>query len=878
MTLVYQSRWQSRISFYLPLTSFTKQECEHLMAAIYPAMLSKMGYNCHIPKVVRYGPKRYGGAGMIHMYTEQGLKHLQHLLGNLRQQHELSDIIKITFSNYQFHLGIETFFLNTDITKFPYHVTGRIAFLWDFCNQYNITFNFPEVWLPSSNIEHDRNLMDVFTNIKKLSSHNLQIIHACCLYLQVTYLSDIVTPDGLSIREDILSPPSTYEPNYKPSSILEWPYQIRPTKEAFETWRRMLLYYFCVQPDSYIRRPNQTSTTLRYPLRLKRISNPLPTISPKFFGDIIATLPQPNRDSLQYLEYKEDVIKHLYSSLLCGKLCGASDGLVKKYGSYGFLLCDTDEEFHLNGMGLVPRTTTQTTSQRAEFYRGLALASLLKALWIWGGRTDVILELPVWIDNQHVIDTNPIAQHKQGIKSHTQEDYDLWELTRKTLSDIPFIIDWLWVKGHQDEKTDYEDLPFEARLNVQANDLANQAHQILDEPPIYSFLPSMPTILINDKVMSHSSMRLPLYESVHGDDLLGYMHESYGWTKEVLSYIDWDSFNLCYGKHTIHKMTNIVKYLHGWQYAGRKQQQIRESKIKSKRNKLTNKEEQLLEVRKATLCPAGCGQLEQQHHYLVCTALKWTPIIEDEWKTLSSRLKSMKTSPTIISIIMHALTHKYDTTNTRWPPCASSSDSIAYAASFQQQQIGWENMLKGRLSKKWTLAQTQYLLENGPFPKGTLEIWKTAFLPTLVKFGLDLWEKRNEIVHGKTRTENQLIQRKRILLLVKKKYREGQKSVGPAQKRLFYKPEVLRIRSTLRSLKNWLKSVTIAQEVQAKQLLNLRRSMKSFKTYGFTKLPPRQRPQRQRATGDGNIKKPVRRYQISMRAYLISHPHVRFKE
>ena len=247
-------------------------------------------------------------------------------------------------------------------------------------------------------------------------------------------------------------------------------------------------------------------------------------------------------------------------------------------------------------------------------------------------------------------------------------------MTQKTLSGTLCKIEWNWVKGHQDDKVDYDDLSFEAHLNVQANELANQAHLILEEPLVYSYLSTMPTILINGKVMSHSYMRLPLYESVHGNDLLEYMQDKYGWTSEILSFIDWDYFYLCYGKQPIHKMTNIIKYIHGWQYAGRKQQQIRESKINSKSNTSINKEEQLQEVSKAVLCPDGCGQLELQHHYLICNSPKWLANLEEAWKTLSQRLQRMKMSPTIVSILLHAITHKYDTTTTIWLPCVSASD------------------------------------------------------------------------------------------------------------------------------------------------------------------------------------------------------------
>lgn len=74
--------------------------------------------------------------------------------------------------------------------------------------------------------------------------------------------------------------------------------------------------------------------------------------------------------------------------------------------------------------------------------------------------------------------------------------------------------------------------------------------------------------------------------------------------------------------------------------------------------------------------------------------------------------------------------------------------------------------------------------------------------------------------------------------MVKKKYQEGEKTVGPSQKRLFYKPEVIRCQSSLRSLKNWLHSVNIAQEVLAKQLKKMRMYMCSFQSFGLKVLPP----------------------------------------
>lgn len=212
MTLLYHSRWQSVISYYLPVTTFSHNQCQRLQAPMYAAMLPKMAYNRHIKGAVRHGPKKFGGSGFIDMYTEQGLKHLQHFLGNLRQHHHLSDIIRSMLSNYQLMLGLDTFFLNTPLENIPFHIPGRLTFLWSFSNQYDITYDYPEVWLPTSDVPNDINITSYFSQIKNFSPHYFTIINACRIYLEINFLSELVTSDGLELRQDILFPPIYFRP------------------------------------------------------------------------------------------------------------------------------------------------------------------------------------------------------------------------------------------------------------------------------------------------------------------------------------------------------------------------------------------------------------------------------------------------------------------------------------------------------------------------------------------------------------------------------------------------------------------------------------------------------------------------------------------
>jgi hypothetical protein len=52
-----------------------------------------------------------------------------------------------------------------------------------------------------------------------------------------------------------------------------------------------------------------------------------------------------------------------------------------------------------------------------------------------------------------------------------RHDYDLFAEVSTTRLTLPRVAG-LWVKGHQDDTTAFDDLPFEAQLNVKAEDLA----------------------------------------------------------------------------------------------------------------------------------------------------------------------------------------------------------------------------------------------------------------------------------------------------------------------------------------------------------------------------------------------------------------------
>lgn len=316
-------------------------------------------------------------------------------------------------------------------------------------------------------------------------------------------------------------------------------------------------------------------------------------------------------------------------------------------------------------MGLVPPTTTDQYPQQAEFYGGFALESLLKAFYIWGGRKPI--QLRTWIDNDAVITSNKLKSRKIGLKNFLANDYNLWEMTKQTLQNTQCKIHWNWIKGYQDCNIAYADLPFEAQLNVQVNDLAEEAHRKLSVAPEYCTMDIPITIYIKNLVVSHSNLRKSIQDTAHSEDLMEYMSQKNKWTKQIRYTIDWDLFAYCYLKTQIHKMTNIIKYLRGWQFTKEKENQQNPNST--------------------SLCPIGCGETETQLHYLMCKEPSWVQIANIEKSKLMKNHSTLHTAPVIISLISFAIKQNYSTLTHIAPTVSTHNEFIAYMAATEQQQI-----------------------------------------------------------------------------------------------------------------------------------------------------------------------------------------------
>ena len=89
--------------------------------------------------------------------------------------------------------------------------------------------------------------------------------------------------------------------------------------------------------------------------------------------------------------------------------------------------------------------------------------------------------------------------------------------------------------------------------------------------------------------------------------------------------------------------------------------------------------------------------------------------------------------------------------------------------------LGGTTSLRGRLSSKWAQAQDLYYRDNPDTRDSKYfngKLWASKLIGKLIKISLDLWDKRNKVLHGNTLEGQNRVQRGRAVQLVTEKYRD----------------------------------------------------------------------------------------------------------
>ena len=101
----YCSMWRPSFEFPLPITCFSKEQCHLLQKAFTGPFLSKMGLSSKTNRKLIFAPYHYSGFAIADTWVQQGLQHLQLLLGHLCQQDQMGNLRSVNIETLEILLG-----------------------------------------------------------------------------------------------------------------------------------------------------------------------------------------------------------------------------------------------------------------------------------------------------------------------------------------------------------------------------------------------------------------------------------------------------------------------------------------------------------------------------------------------------------------------------------------------------------------------------------------------------------------------------------------------------------------------------------------------------------------------------------------------------
>jgi hypothetical protein len=195
-----------------------------------------------MPRTIVYASKRYGGLGILDLYSEQGLCQAQLMITHLRSESYLYNTILILLESFQITAGI----LGSPVANLvptPYVDAPWIQSLRTFLQQINGQIHIPHLSVLKKLRKYDRAIMETALQ-ENLSKSELESINACRLFLQVTTFAEITNDRGDQLLSQVTSKDL---PNYKTPKLrdisqsrLKWPPQHLPPVKAWRIWRRFL--------------------------------------------------------------------------------------------------------------------------------------------------------------------------------------------------------------------------------------------------------------------------------------------------------------------------------------------------------------------------------------------------------------------------------------------------------------------------------------------------------------------------------------------------------------------------------------------------------------------------------------------------------------
>ena len=247
--IAYHQIYLPSVCYSSACTTLSQQQWESIQNPLLYKLLPKLGLPRNFPRELVLGTKHHGGLGLRHSHGEQGTQQMLSLIKHLRLRSSLGTQLNTAMRAHQIQAGLEKPTLeDTEPLRWMDH--PWIDRPREFPHHTDAVIELTDAWSQKPQREGDKFLMDAFWADKTLSTQELKHINYCRSHLQVTRSSDITTPDGYHIIPEMLNGEMTIEElNKRRTSTLQWPKQMKPSKEVWKNGNLQFLSTFATTKE-----------------------------------------------------------------------------------------------------------------------------------------------------------------------------------------------------------------------------------------------------------------------------------------------------------------------------------------------------------------------------------------------------------------------------------------------------------------------------------------------------------------------------------------------------------------------------------------------------------------------------------------------------
>jgi hypothetical protein len=735
--IFHRSIYVPSMRYGLASVSADEEELNCIQTRILASILQKMKVSRTLPTSIRHGPYELGGLDLYDLRTELGIEMIKFMRDAIFSNSSAGRMLVLNLQYLQLEAGIGPSILENPAIPLSYLTPSWLVSVRKFLAKHNMSITLTDQPTLQLSGLKDHFVMSPqhLSRYSKIQQYDINLVR---LFLQVNTLADMTDPKT----------PNQIRPEYldakRPlglASSYNWPRQASPTIAQRKLWKRFLVSSYM----RYVPYWKEAPLTSQSPIRgsaLVETSIPLDTPSPTSMplSDYLKILPRSQRRMLSDVEQIATDIQVWRAFRSREQLYIASDGgLSGNQGTFGWVLTTSKHVLFQCG-GPVDGPFDVLNSTRSELC-GFASSLLMIAAISrnWGLRHRCSFR---WCTDSKSALSKVFKTNQRGCTSGRQPyDSDLLSMIRSLLIEIRRHVSFKWVKGHQDSLRSYDTLPRIARLNIDADFLATRYRQRgrLKSSCHVEHHPAQKISIAINGIRLTSQYDSCIRYHINGYHLKRYMQAHRGWSDPIWEKIDFGLFGKHFRLLSPSQQVSHMKLVHDQLPLGSRMFQRSEHKDPILKN-----------------CPC-CGSADETSgHFLRCKA----NTAQDSG--LSLLLKDPKgVAHPLRKLLVEGIRHWIDNGNSDYNPSIDDfplhmHDSIQ-AVILTQGQIGWDNALRGFLSKFWyDLALLSYEGDAVPINEGSRRM--RSCIRSLYDLTSSLWKARNTALHesdAKDQTQRQ---------------------------------------------------------------------------------------------------------------------------